>query len=274
MQVDLSLAINYLPACLCLSKLFLFLLAITVVPHSEEIGGLSIVAMALCIDRVLTKNLIFDSNAILMAVYFANVIQLVRHHQPNDRMPFVHIMVHCGWIVCCLYLIVEPIHFKRFFEKRHRLYNVIPALLMFISVGCLVFIHAEREHGSGVVARGMTFAMLCIAWVYIVGVRQCQNIDMIREQSSHFIGRFAPTLYSPPWLAVLFSIGAVCGLVYQYMQLFYPVDPSNAGLTQVEVKIETQNRDRQVKIEAKQDQQQGIDPSLEEIFKQARQAIK
>ena len=79
MEVDLRLAVNYLPACSCLCKVLVFMLLIGLVPPGHEArGGYIQLAAMLYIDRLHTRNMIFDANAILMAIYFANVHAAVR----------------------------------------------------------------------------------------------------------------------------------------------------------------------------------------------------
>lgn len=71
--VDLTLAVNYLPACACLGKLLVFSLAIALIPPGDEIKAFVPLAAMLYLDRMITRNIIFDASAILMAVFFANV---------------------------------------------------------------------------------------------------------------------------------------------------------------------------------------------------------
>jgi chromate transport protein ChrA len=122
--------------------------------------------------------------------------------------------------MCCCYMIVEPHHLKRAFEKRNKLYHLMPALIMLLALAMLIQTHIEREQVIVKFVRGMTFAVLSIVWVYIVGINQSQSIEPLRDNSSHFLCRFAPILYCPAWLAILFFLAGVMGLMYQYYTIY------------------------------------------------------
>ena len=73
-RVDLALAVNYVPACVCLCKALVLMLALALIPAGEEVrGGYIPLAAMLYLDRLVVRNMIFDANAILLALYFANV---------------------------------------------------------------------------------------------------------------------------------------------------------------------------------------------------------
>ena len=117
-------------------------------------------------------------------------------------------------------MIIEPPHMKRVFEKRHKAYHLLPAFIMILALGLLIHVHIEREPTVLKFCRGMSFAVLSIAWVYIVGINQTQSVEPLRDNSSHFVSRFAPVLYCPAWLAVLFGLAGVAGLCYQYYVIY------------------------------------------------------
>lgn len=80
--------------------------------------------------------------------------------------------------------------------------------------------HAAHEESGLRFFRGMTFALLSLVWIYVVGIHQSQSLEPLRDNSSHFIARFSPVLYVPHALAFLFAGLASTALAYQYYQLF------------------------------------------------------
>ena len=116
MQIDLSLAVNYVPAANCLVRLVFYLSVMCMIRPGEELGSYSLLAMSLWLDRVvfrvLLHNLIFDSSALILAVFNANVYQTIRGFNPPSHMSFLGAVVNFLWGMCCLYMIIEPIHLK------------------------------------------------------------------------------------------------------------------------------------------------------------------
>ena len=98
MQIDLSLAVNYVPAALCLMRLMFYLFVICLIRPGEEIGGYSVLALTLWIDRVIfrvyVKNVIFDSSAIILCVFASNVFLTVRGFNAPPRMSFLAAVVN------------------------------------------------------------------------------------------------------------------------------------------------------------------------------------
>lgn len=98
MQIDLSLAVNYVPAALCLLRLMFYLCVICVIRPGEEVGGYSILALMLWTDRVIfrvyLKNIIFDSSAIILCVFASNVFLTLRGFNTNPHMSFLGVVVN------------------------------------------------------------------------------------------------------------------------------------------------------------------------------------
>ena len=98
MQIDLTLAVNYVPAALCLVRLLFYLSLMCVFRSGEEIGGYSILALLLWMDRVVfrvfVKNIIFDSSAIMLAVFASNVFLTLRGFNTVPHMSFLGAVVN------------------------------------------------------------------------------------------------------------------------------------------------------------------------------------
>jgi len=60
--------------------------------------------------------------------------------------------------------------FTRF--NRHRLYHILPSVIATISILVLLQTHASREDKIIVFVKGMSFACLSLAWIYIKGIHQ------------------------------------------------------------------------------------------------------
>ena len=87
-------------------------------------------------------------------------------------------------------MLVEPARVTKIFERRHRLYHLIPATVTVVALVALSALHTEREPAWAKMVRAMVFSGLSVAWVYIVGTQKMHGPH--QESSSHFIARFAP----------------------------------------------------------------------------------
>lgn len=219
-RVDLALAVNYLPACACLGKLLLLMLVLATIPAGEELfGGYILMAAVLYLDRVLTRNIIFDASAILMAVFFANVHAAIRATSTQRSYPVLMGGLHLCWMAMCLLLLAEPAPVRRVFEKRVRASKVVPVALMLLIVVCIAHFHRPLESGPVRACRAVGFTLLSFAWIYIVGIHTGHGLEYLKDTSCQFVARLAPALYSPLWMAALFVPAAVGALVVQHMRI-------------------------------------------------------
>jgi hypothetical protein len=213
MQVDLTLAVNYLPACVCLCKVLVFALLVSLIPPGEEVrGGYIPLAAMLYLDRLITRNVIFDANAILLAIYFANVHAAVRATSVRQAYAVFVYGLHVCWIGMCLTLILEPSKVRWFLERRMQASRVVPVIFMlFVLIGT-AYIQAPLEPGSTRACRALVFTLLAFAWIYVVGIHTPHGLEYLKETSCQFVVRLAPALYSPLWLAALFTPAALAAL--------------------------------------------------------------
>jgi len=218
MQVDLSLAINYIPACTCLAKMVIFMTCVIPIHQGEEIGVFSILSFILYMDRLVCHNIIFDSNSILLAVFFSNVHQLVRSVAPTSNVIFPIILLHIIWCGFCIMLLVEPPLLSRWIDRKGRAYTLIPPLIMVLVLTCLTFVREDTEIALIKFCRAIAFSLLCLIWIYLVGVNNTHSIEYLKDTSSQFISRMAPVLYSPIWISGIFCISSVMALLYQYIK--------------------------------------------------------
>jgi hypothetical protein len=237
-KVDLALAVNYLPACACLGKLLLLMLAVSLVPAGEELfGGYILMAGVLYLDRVLTRNIIFDASAILLAVFFSNVHAAIRATSTHRSYPVLMGGLHLCWIAMCLLLLAEPEPVRRVFEKRVRASKIVPVALMLVIIVCISHFHRPLESGPVRAGRAVGFTLLAFAWIYVVGIHMGHGLEYLKDTSCQFVARLAPVLYSPLWMAGLFIPAAIGSLVVQHTRLTEPQEPDRSGYAPVQVVI-------------------------------------
>ena len=218
-KVDLSLAVNYLPACACLAKMLVFMLAVTLIPEGREVDGLVVLAAMLYVDRLLTRNIIFDANAILIAVLFANAHAGIRAVSTHRAFQSLMDGLFVFWAAGSLALICEPRGVKQAMDRRATWAKIVPVLLMLLIVVATSHFHADMEPGAVRCCRALAFTLLSFAWIYIVGVRAPHGIEYLKENSCQFVARLSPVLYVSVWIAAAFTISAVGGFAVQYMRM-------------------------------------------------------
>jgi hypothetical protein len=261
-KVDLTLAVNYVPACLCLCKALVLMLALTMIQTGDEIrGGYIPMAAMLYLDRLIMRNMIFDANAILLALYFANVHAAVRATSARHSYAPLLWGLHLCWIGMCLTLLAEPSKVRWLFEKRVQASKLVPVLLMMLVLTGTSYIHSPMETGPARTGRALGFTLLAFSWIYLVGIHSTQGIEYLKETSCQFTARLAPVLYSPLWLAILFVPCAAGALCWQYSSANHrPEPPPSVVVVTVE--------------QAKQDNSATEDAQLQELFRQAKLGVR
>ena len=258
-RVDLALAVNYVPACVCLCKALVLMLAVSLIQPGEEVrGGYVPLAAVLYLDRLAMRNIIFDANAILLALYFANVHAAVRAMSLRHAYPVFMWGLHLCWIGMCLTLLAEPGKVKWLFEKRAAASRLVPVVFMLVVVVATAHIQAPLESGPTRACRALAFTLLAFAWIYLVGIHSPHGIEYLKETSCQFVARLAPVLYSPLWLALAFPVAALAALGWyhtarqQQQQAYEPLPAPPAD------------------VEAAGESRASEDAQLHELFRQAK----
>jgi hypothetical protein len=219
LKVDLTLAVNYLPACACLGKMLVFMLAVGNIPVGREIDAFVLLAALLYMDRLVTRNIIFDANAILLAVFFANVHAGIRALTIHRAYQALMDGMYFFWATGSVVLICEPPVVKQALERRARLSRIVPVILMLLIVVSTSHFHEPLEPAGWRSCRAVAFTLLSFAWIYIIGVHTTHGIEYLKENSCQFVARLSPVLYTSPWIAAIFTIASIAGFIMQYMRL-------------------------------------------------------
>lgn len=264
-RVDLALAVNYVPACVCLCKALVLMLALALIPAGEEVrGGYIPLAAMLYLDRLVMRNMIFDANAILLALYFANVHAAVRVMSHRQAYSVLLWGLHLCWIGMCLTLLAEPGRVRWMFEKRVQASKLVPVSLMLIILAGTAYVHAPLESGAIRACRALAFTLLAFAWIYLVGIHTPHGIEYLKETSCQFVARLAPVLYSPLWLAALFPFAALAALLWHYAQ-YGPSSQQEVPPSAVTVVVEPAKP-----AQTSQQQETPEEQQLHELFRQAK----
>jgi hypothetical protein len=264
MKVDLRLAVNYLPACACMAKMLVFVLAVSMITQGHEVRAYTVLAAVLYLDRLCTSNIIFDANSILLAVYFSHVHALIRTGSEAEANVLLMMCLQGCWMMSCGVLLYEPPMLRRILERRSSLERLGPTGGMLLVIVSISFFHNDPEHIAVQGWRALAFALQCFAWVYIVGIDNMQGADHLKQNSYQFITRMAPLLYAPFWTTVFFFQAAAVCLAVQYIKrynpqiipLYQPLDPQSPYPDTAQSQASAESDEGE---------------NLEELFRQARQ---
>ena len=238
-QIDLSLAINYLPALSCLLKTVLMASTLSVMHSAHMFGGATLFALSLNVDRIITGERIFNGNAILCMILFSWLLNYLRLGIQGDPGA-AGLVLSIWWQMMSMCLLMEPQRLRGMLAldsagqgggswsaparihvdpSKWQFQRAVPTVLNSIGIGLIAFMRADAESASFKIGRSVVFAVLCITWVYVVGVWQRCGASHQPFYTQNMLSRFCPVLFVEPALAVLFVMMSLGGLVYLYIDL-------------------------------------------------------
>lgn len=216
-SIDLSLAVNYIPACSCIVRLFGYLLLASVLSVYEDDRTYVILALILYIDRIIQDPHSFiDSNSIITTVFLVSIYQHAR--TTKDDMFFAVLLVYFVWgLLACVFLLD--------LVMLHRLVKYSPicinSIQIIVTCGILVYLLFHNMHYEPpgcVIAKAVGFSLLVIIWIYTIGLKN----HIARHQ--YFIVRFLPVLILPFWMAVILWIALLSVIIWHCRGVFLHVD--------------------------------------------------
>ena len=256
--IDLTLAINYLPAVECFVKVTVLAGALCLANVTEHLGAFSIMAMMLAIDSALSTARIFDGNALQCAVllsFFVNTLRLAASAPPA--------VVMCAsgfWALSALLLVVETREVQEYLVLYGqggggRLLQILPWVGSSLMIGLFAFLPGQQKSSAVKMVRALGFAALCVLWVYVVTVWRALLLQLLLQQgvcvfASHaLITQFAPVLYLHAVVAALYALACVGLVVYHHVQLHYKAPPAEPNVTVLNT-IHTIQEEDEVDLEA------------------------
>jgi hypothetical protein len=224
--LDLTLAVNYIPAVVCVAKAVLISFCLCILNPGTHLGGFIVFAMMLNIDRAISSARIFDENAVQLCILAAWVINYLRVASEAGR--FLNPVVSFVWVLFSVVLVLEPKAVQELFVLYGQgsggtIHKIMPAVITSVMVAAISYTPLPVELGAVKAARTIGFASLCVAWVYIVTVwkakpRHGNNTSCVFETHA-LIARFCPVLYVNWVLAAVFGVVCIGAMVYHYIRI-------------------------------------------------------
>ena len=228
--LDLTLAVNYIPAVVCLAKAALISFCLCILNPGTHLGGFIIFAMLLNIDRAVLCARIFDENAVQLCILAAWVINYLRAASEASR--FINPAVSGVWAAFGVVLTLEPKAVQEMFVlyghgSGGTMHKIMPAVITSVLVAAISYTPLQVEPGTVKSARAIGFACLCVAWVYVVSVWKAKprhNLSSCVFETHALIARFCLILYVNWMLAAVFGVWCVGCLSYHYVRIHVAKD--------------------------------------------------
>ena len=225
--IDLTLAINYLPACACVAKTCGLALCLCAIQAARVFPAYAVAGGALMADRLLYPARIMDCNSVLLSVFAAHLVWEAQRAsegrwEPWSGAPILLSLLwasQAGWCLWGGHIAANSI-------LRQYNHQIAFAEAMLLA-GLSAFLHAEEEMRIVRFSRYLTFASLSLCWMYVLGLYR-RRLMHAADSGVHFAIYFSPVLYGHQYAALLYS--AFC-LVSITMHLRAPSPHPSAAPT-------------------------------------------
>ena len=166
-NIDLSLAVNYLPAVECVCKGVVLTFILIYMHPGKHMWLFIIIGLLLNIDRVLSSFRIFDGNTLISAIFVSHVINYLREN--CDNASGIHALltyvVIFTWLLLSYLLLIEPLFVSDFINSNRVIRRVHAAVITALGVGIVSLTQLSPESGGQKLARSLSFLLLCIVWI-------------------------------------------------------------------------------------------------------------
>lgn len=221
LNIDLRLAVNYLPACACALQSVALSFALCAVHSVRLLPAFVPVCMALVLHRASPRTLrIFDGSGVLFSIFLAHCVAAMQEFGAGwwNLWPPLFVALSVEWPAVAGYFLFYPP------GKRSRLQACLACACVHASA--CGFLHRPEGPEYRVVrlARDLAFAGLCLVWTYVVGIyrRRLARGPPDAESSSHFAAYFWPVLYVHAYAAAAYALACVVVVASQLR----PADPA------------------------------------------------
>lgn len=213
--VDLRLAFNYLPACLCAAQSLALSFALCALHAFRLAPGYVACAMCLAVDRIHAHTRILDGNSVLLGIFLSHVVSEIQEFGTDDwhSWPNIHWIPSVMWPLSAGYLMVYGAPITMAGRGLERLAFVGSC----VHVAAFAYQRAESPEPRAVrVGRYMAFSLICIGWMYVVGIYRRRVTHVATDSAVHFAVYFWPILYIHPYASVAYSVAAVVSIVAHF----------------------------------------------------------
>lgn len=199
-DIDLNLAINYLPACLTVFKTAVVIAALETLNFFGFTSGFYFVLMMIFIDRIMCTMIIFDSNVIMLHII---ILYYCYHIHLQTFTPIVWLVYGTCWTCFSLYAqycskLTSKIDMKSFFVFNAFMISMAP------------FVDQSTQYRW---CRGTAFCFLSLVWVYMIGIHH-RKLCCPQDSGVYFSVYFSFVLFTDPVPATVGFILSFCLILF------------------------------------------------------------
>jgi hypothetical protein len=217
-MIDLTLAVNFIPAVVCLCKAAFISFTLCLLTPGEHLGGFVVFVIVLNLDRAISSGKILDESSVQCCILASWVINFLRALAVAPRL--VDPITTFFWVCFGFCLVLEPKWIQEFFViygKGGLFRRILPGVLTSLFVVVMAFTPMKEETGVVKSSRTMCFACLCVTWVYVVSVFKPKGNSVF--ECHLLLSRFCPILYVQWVVAATYAAGCVIILGYHYFHM-------------------------------------------------------
>ena len=210
--VDLSLAVNYLPACMCVFESTLLSLALCAVHAFRLTPAYVGIGLCLAVGRLMYSHpRIMDKSSILLGIFLAHAVSEIQEGSGDSSgiwHPYFQGFISLEWPALAGYRLLLGAPKAAYSAGRRALHWEF--------AGACAHVAACAFHGSpapeprGVrIARYMAFCMVSLCWMYVVGIFRRRVTQGVSDSTVYFAVYFWPIMYVHPYVAAAYSMAVL-----------------------------------------------------------------
>ena len=220
--VDLRLAVNYLPACLCAVQ-SLVLSFVLVALHAARLVP-CYVACGLClvVDRLQRRTRILDGNSVLLGIFLSHVVSEVQEFGTDVWSAWspLQFLLSAEWPALAGYAMIYGVPSL---TMGGRSGDRLAFAVSCAHVAVFAFQRVASPEPRGVrVMRYLSFSLLSICWMYVIGIYRRRVTHVPTDSSVYFAVYFWPILFVHAYAAVAYA-----AVVFVFVVAFLRSPPSS-----------------------------------------------
>lgn len=208
--VDLSLAVNYLPACMCILESTILSASLCAVHALRATPAYVGIGICLAVGRLMYSSpRIMDKSSILLGIFLAHAVSEIQEHGGSGVWhPYFQGAVSLEWPALAGYRLLLGAPKAAYSAGRRALHWEFA--VAGAHVAACAFHGSPQPEPCGVrVARYMAFCLVSLCWMYVVGIFRRRVTQGVSDSTVYFAVYFWPIMYVHPYVAAAYSMAVL-----------------------------------------------------------------
>lgn len=208
--VDLSLAVNYLPACVCIVESTLLSLGLCAAHAFRLTPAYVGIGLCLAVGRLMYSHpRIMDKSSILLGIFLAHAVFEIQESGDSGLWhPYFQGAISLEWPALAGYRLLLGAPKNAFSAGRRALHWEFAGACAHVAA-CAFYGSAQPEPRGVRVARYMAFCLVSLCWMYVVGIFRRRVTQGVSDSTVYFAVYFWPIMYVHPYVAAAYSMAVL-----------------------------------------------------------------